>query len=134
MASLFMWQSLEILNLFNILTLKHIFWKTKSFFEKLDFCFLVESTKIEKTSSPSKTVAPEVNVKTNGMVSIKWTYHEERSFASNYFIFLNFFFRLRSSYKELVWCTNHPNLHICTFCKRWRFMWWCLFPVSILKT
>ena len=30
----FMWQSLKILNVFNILTLKQIFWKTKKIFEK----------------------------------------------------------------------------------------------------
>ena len=27
--------------------LKKIFWKTETFFKELDYCFLVESTKIE---------------------------------------------------------------------------------------
>ena len=40
----FMWQSMEILNDFNTLILKKIFWKTKTFFQKLDYTFLVEST------------------------------------------------------------------------------------------
>ena len=49
-----MWQSVEILNVFNTLTLKQIFWKTKTFFKKLEYRFLVESTKIEKASFPYK--------------------------------------------------------------------------------
>ena len=42
-----MWQSLKTLNVFNTLTLKQIFWKTKAFSKKLVHRFLVESTKIE---------------------------------------------------------------------------------------
>ena len=70
---------------------------------------------------------PETNVKTNSMASTKWTYHKDRSFASNYFCpFENFVFGLRTAYKELTQCTNDPNVHIHTF-------WQCFFPVSILK-
>ena len=114
----FMWQSLKILNVFNTLTLKQIFWKTKNFFEKLEYHFLVESTKIENTSFPYKTAISEANVKTNKMVTTKWTYHKERSFASNCFIFWKFCFSLRTSYKELICCTNNLDGHICTICKR----------------
>ena len=42
-----MTQSLETLNAFNSLTVKQIFWKTKTFFKKLEYQFLIESTKIE---------------------------------------------------------------------------------------
>ena len=104
----------------------------KTFFKKLEYRFLVERTKIEKASFPYKTAISEANVKTNRMVSTKWTYHKERSFASNYLIFLNFFFSLRTSYKELIWDTNHPNADIRTFCKHWSFIWQRFFPVSIL--
>ena len=83
-----MWQSVQILNVFNTLILKQIFWKTKIFFKKLEYLFLVESTKIENTSFPYKTDISEAIVKTNRMASTKWVYHKERSFASNYFIFL----------------------------------------------
>ena len=41
---------------------------------------------------PYKTVIPEANPKTNKMVTTKWTYDKERSFTSNYFIFLKFLF------------------------------------------
>ena len=83
---------MEILNVFDTLTLKQIFWKTKTFFKTLEYHFLVESTKIENALFPYKTVTSEVNDKTNRMVSTKLTYHKERSFASNYSIFLKIFF------------------------------------------
>ena len=35
----FMWQSLDILNVFNTLTLNQIFWKMKTFLKRLDHCF-----------------------------------------------------------------------------------------------
>ena len=43
----------------------------KTFFKKLEYCFLVERTKIEKESFPYKTAISEVNVKTNRMVTTK---------------------------------------------------------------
>ena len=128
-----MWQSLELLNVFSTLTLRQIFWKTTTFFKNLENCLLVESTKIENVSFLYKIAISEANVKVNRMVSTKWTYRKEWSFASNYFIFRTFCFSLRTSYKELIWCTNYPNVHVRTFCKRWSFIWRCFFAVSILK-
>ena len=58
---------MNVLNVFNTLTLIQIFWKTKTFFKKLDYRFLVETTKIESTSFPFKTTMREANVKTNSM-------------------------------------------------------------------
>ena len=71
-------QSVEILKYFNFET---DFLKNENLFQ------IVEITKIENTSFPYKTASSEASVKTNRMVSTKWTYHKERSFASNYFIF-----------------------------------------------
>ena len=45
----------------------------KAFLMKLEYRFLVESTKIGNTSSPYKTATSEANVKTNKMVTAKWT-------------------------------------------------------------
>ena len=36
------------LTVFDTSTLKQIFWKPTAFFKKLEICFLIESTKIEK--------------------------------------------------------------------------------------
>ena len=68
----------------------------KSFFKKLEYHFLVERTKIEKSSFPYKTAISEANVKTNRVVTTKWAYHRERSFASNYFIFLKVLFQFKN--------------------------------------
>ena len=40
---------------------------------------------------------------------------------------------LRNSYKELIWCINHPNVHIHTFRKGWSFIWGYFCPVSIFS-
>ena len=129
---LFMWQSLKILNVFNTLTLQQIFWKTKTLFKILEYRFLVETIKIKNASFPYKIVMSEANVKINRVRSTKSTYHKVRTFASNYFIFWKFSFNLRTSYKELIWCTNYPNIHIHTFRKHASFIWRFFFPESIL--
>ena len=72
-----MWQSADILNDINTLTLKQIFWKTKTFLKKLQYRYLVESTKIESASIPYKTAISEGNGNTSKMVCRKWTYHKE---------------------------------------------------------
>ena len=129
-----MWQSVQILSVFNSLTLKLISWKMNTFFKKLEYRFLVESTKIENASSPCKPGISEAIVKRNKMLTIIWTYQKERSFANNYFIFWKFCFSLRTSYAELICCTNNPNDHYCTFCKRWSFIWRCFFAVHCVKS
>ena len=103
-------------------------WKTKTFFKKLKYRFLVESTKIENASFRYQTAISEANDKTNKIVTTK-----ELSFASNYLFFWKFCFNLRTSYKEFICCNNNPNGHICNFCERWSFIWRRFSPVSILK-
>ena len=66
-----MWQSVKILNVFNTLTLKQIFWKTKTFFEKLEYRFLVEGSKIENSLFSYKTAISEAKFKTNKIVTTK---------------------------------------------------------------
>ena len=58
---------MEILNVFDTLTLKQIFLKTKTSFKKLKYRFLVESSKIENALYPYKTTLSEANVMTNRM-------------------------------------------------------------------
>ena len=62
------------------------FLENKNLFQKTGVPFLLESTKIENVSFPYKTTISEANVKANGLVSTKWIYDKEGSFASNYFI------------------------------------------------
>ena len=102
-------QLVKILNIFNTSTLKQIFWKTKTFFKKLEYRFLVESTKIGNTLFPYKTVLSEANIKTNGMVSTKWIYHKEQRFASNYFIFLKILFQFKNLLKRVDLMYKRPK-------------------------
>ena len=55
-----------------------------------------ERIKIEKALFAYKIAISEANVKTNRMVTTKWAYHRERSFASNYFIFLKVLFQFKN--------------------------------------
>ena len=87
---------MKVLNAFNTLTLIQIFWKMKTLFKKLEYCFLVETTEIENTSFPFKTALSEANVKTNRMATTKLTYHKEWSFASTCFIFLKNLFQFEN--------------------------------------
>ena len=110
----FIWQSVKILSIFNILTLKQTFWKTKTFFKNLEYHFLVKSTKIENAWFAYKTAISEANAKTNTMVTTKWVCHKEHSLASNYVFSWKICFSFRDSYKELIWCTNYSNVEIHT--------------------
>ena len=76
---------MNVSNVFNTLILKQIFWKTKTYFKKLEYCVLVETTKIENTLFPFKTALSEANIKTNRMVTTKWTYHKEWSLTTFFF-------------------------------------------------
>ena len=80
--------SVKVSNVFNTLTLKQIFWKTKTFFKKLEYRFLVEATKIEITPFPFKTALAEANVKTNRMATTKMDLSQRVE------LFLHFFGKL----------------------------------------
>ena len=74
------------------------FLANENLFQKTEVPFLVESTNIENASFPYKTAISETNVKTNKIVTKKWPYQKERSFASNYYIVLKILFQ----YKNLL--------------------------------
>ena len=97
----FMWQSVETLNVFNTSIFKKLFWETKAFFSKKPR-FLIESPKIKNASFPYTTTLSEANDKTNRIVSTKWTCLNERSFASNYFIFLKILFQFKNLLLRVV--------------------------------
>ena len=121
----FEWQSREILSVFNTLTLKQIFWKTKTFFKKLEKSFLVESNKIENVTFPYKTALSEDNVKTKRMGRTKQAYRKERRFTSNCFIFWKILFQYKNllrTFKNLSLKT-YPNVHTHTFRNRRSFLW-----------
>ena len=105
----------------------------KTFFKKLDYHFLVETTKIENTSFPLETALSEVNVKTNRMESTKWTYQKEWSFASNYFIFLENLFQFQSLLNRVNVMYQRPKCPYSYFQQALSLILECFFPVKILK-
>ena len=121
-----MWLSVKVSNIFNNLTLKQIFWKTKTFFKKLDYCFLVGTTKIESTSFPFKSAPSEANVKTNRMATTKWTSTKSGVLPVTTLFFLKICSSLRTS-------SPRTNVHVRIFRKRWSLILGCFFPVNILK-
>ena len=70
-------QSLDILNDFNVLTLKQV-WKTRT---RVPF---FESINIESATFPYKTDLSKANVKTINMENTRWTYRKQRRFATTY--------------------------------------------------
>ena len=108
------------------------FLKNANFLKNWSTFFLVESTKIDNITFTYKTALSEANAKTNRMGSTKLTYHKEVLPVIT-FLLRKFCSSLATSYIELIWCTNHSNIHIHTFRKCWSFTLGYFFPVSILK-
>ena len=122
-------RSVKVLNDFNTLTLKEIFWKTETFFKTLEYRFLVESTKIENALFPCKTA----NQKPMLRQIECWVQYGAVTKNRVFPVATLICFTLRTSSKELIWCINDPNVHIRTLCKHWSFIWWYFFPLSILN-
>ena len=103
-----MWQSLEILNVFNTFTLKWIFWETETFFKKLEYRFSLKAlrlkvqhflTKLPRQKKPmSRKIERGVQ---NGPVI------KSGVLPVTILFFWRFCFSLRTTYKELIWCTNY---------------------------
>ena len=55
-------QSLQSLDVLNTLTLKQVFWKTKIFFKKLEYRFLLEITAIKNATFPYNTALSKDNL------------------------------------------------------------------------
>ena len=66
------------------------------------------------------------------MVSAKWPYHKERSFASNYFIFLKVLFQFKNLFGFFV---SAGVLFDDAFSLRVSLKGWCVMPIifSFLK-
>ena len=103
----------------------------RTFFKKLEYCFLVETTEIESTSFPFKTALSENNIKTNRMATTKWT--KAWSFASNYFILLEYFCQFQNLLKRVKLMHQQPKCPYLYFSLALEFNFRVLFPVSILK-
>ena len=81
---------------------------------------------MENAVFPYKTSISEATAKTNRMMSTKWTYHKERSFATNYFFFLILF-----QFKNLLHSVVDLMYQLC----KWpylHFLWALEFYLTVL--
>ena len=101
-----MWQSLEILSVFNTLTLKQIFWKTQTFFEKLEHWFLGESTKIENAACPYKLLCQKPMLRKIEWIVLNGAIPKNGILPVTSLFFRKLCFNLRMSYQEKIWFTN----------------------------
>ena len=104
--------------IFKTLTLKQIFWKTETFFKKLEYRLKTHHFQTRLPYRKPMLRETEWWVQ-NGPIT------KNRVLPVTTLFFWKFCFSLRTSYKKLIWCTNGPNAHILTFWKRWSFIWRC---------
>ena len=100
----------------------------QTLFKKLEYRFLVESTKIDNITFPYKTALSEAIAKTNRMGSIKWIYHKEWSFASNHFPFLKLFYQFRNLICRVDLMYQPPVCPYSYFSKALEFYFRVFFP------
>ena len=116
LGHVFMWQSVEMLKNVNILTLRQTFRKTKTIFKKLDYRFLVESNKNKTHHFHIKLPLQKPMLKQTEWWQQNWPITKNRVLPVTNLFFWKFCFSLRTSYKELIWCTKCA--HVRTFCIR----------------
>ena len=116
----FMWHSLEILNVFNTSTLKQIFWKTQTLFEKLECGFLAEITWMK-----TQNFHTNLHCQMPMLRHIEWGVQNE-PITKNRVLPLTTLFLQKFYFFQ-------PNVHIHTFRKHRSVIWELFFPVSILK-
>ena len=107
-------KSLQILYVLNTLTLKNIFWKAKIIFKNLEYSFLIESTKLKAEHFHTKLPCQKPMLRQiecgvqNGPIT------KNGVFPRHYSIFMKICLSYRTFCKELIWCTNYPNVSIYT--------------------
>ena len=131
-----MWQSVEIVNVFNTLWLWNRFsGKRKPFLKNWSAVSYLEALWLEIHCFHTKLPYHKPMLK-----HTEWWVQNGPIIKSGVLpvttlFFRKFCFSLRKSYKELTWYTNNPNAHIHTFCKRWSFIWRYLsLRVSLSRT
>ena len=109
------------------------FLEAKTFFIKLEYCFLVETTKIEKTSFHSKLLCQKLMLRQKESRLQNGPITKSGVLPATTLFFWKICSSFRTSYKELTSCNNDPNVHIRIFRQRWSLILGCSFPVNILN-
>ena len=102
--------------------------KKENFLKKLEYRFLVESTKIDNIIFPYKTALPKANFRTNRMGRTKLTNQKEQSFASNHFPFSKILFQFRNLVYRVDLMYQPPKCPYSYFSKALEFYFRVFFP------
>ena len=98
----FMWQSVEILNVFNTLTLKQIFWRKKTFSKNWGTVFQLKALRLKTHNFHTNLSYQKPMLK-----QIEWWVQngpitKNRVLPVTTLVFWKFYFILRTSYKDLI--------------------------------
>ena len=124
-----MWQSVKVSNVFNTLNLKQIFWKKKHW----STVFWLNPLRLKTHHFHSQLLCQKPMSR-----QIEWWLQNGPITKSGVLPATTYFFwkicsSFKTSWKDLIWCTNNPNVKIRIFRKRWSLILGCFFPVSIRK-
>ena len=107
----------------------------KTFFQILEYRFLVENTKIANAMFPYKIPSHKSMFR-----QIEWVeqigpiMRNDVLLPVTSLLSWKFYFGLKTFYKKSVWCTNYSNFQIHTFWKHCNSIWGYFFPLSILNS
>ena len=130
----FIWKSMERLNVFNILTFQY--WsrfsgKRQPFSKNWSTVFYLKALRLKTHHFYTKLPYQKQKLR-----QIEWWVQHGpvtmNGVLSATTLLFKLCFGLRTSYKEFIWCTNDLNAHYSTFYERWSFLWLCFFTLSIL--
>ena len=83
---------MEILDVVDTLTFQKVFWKAKTFWRKLESCFLAETAKTGNAIFPCKTALSQEPM----LRQIEWGVQDGPPFVSIYFTFFKILFSIRT--------------------------------------
>ena len=123
----FIWQLMEILNVFNTLTFKRTFWQTKTFSKNWSSVFIVR-TKIKNTIFSYKTALSEASIKTNRVGEYKMDLLQRTKFCHWLLNFLKFLLQFKNILLKVDLMYQLPKCPYSYFFQALEFYLNVLFP------
>ena len=105
----------------------------ETFFKKLEYRFLVESIEIENASFHTKLPYQKSMLRQMEWWVQNWLITRNGVLPLTNLFFRKFCFRLRTFTNSWFDAPTTKLPIFVFFCERWSFIWWCLFPESILN-
>ena len=96
---------------FSILTLKQILWKTKTFLKNWSTAFYLKVLRLKTHYFHSKLLSQKPMLRQIESWIQNGPFTKKGVLPAAALFFWKFCSSLRTSYKELIWCTNNPNVY-----------------------